>query len=391
MKQGDSGDCYDFIFAGAGMAAAGLLLRMLQQEQLKDKKILIADPKPFAANDKTWCFWEKGQGFFENLVEKSWEQAWFHGNGFSKKLKLMPYRYKMIRSKRLFEETLKQISTFPNITICREAIKHFDACVAGVRIKTDTGKKAEAPIVFNSIPPETDKKPGHFYLLQHFTGWFIETETEAFDPEIPVLMDFSIEQHNDCRFIYLLPFSKTEALVEYTLFSENLLPAKEYEEALALYLRKAAPSGYRITERENGVIPMYSEPFPKSTIPGLVYLGTRGNQTKASTGYTFQKAQKHAEKLVSVLIRNEIPDSATGHSHARFFWFDRVLLRVLGEKKVAGSVVFQNLFRKNPVQRVFRFLDDESSPAEEFLLMNTVPTLKFILPGIKELFRKNSG
>ena len=36
-------------------------------------------------------------------------------------------------------------------------------------------------------------------------------------------MDFSIDQNFTTQFMYILPFSKTEALVEYTLFSENLL------------------------------------------------------------------------------------------------------------------------------------------------------------------------
>ena len=36
--------------------------------------------------------------------------------------------------------------------------------------------------------------------------------------------------------MYVLPFSYTEALVEYTLFSKDLLEDKEYEDEIKQYL-----------------------------------------------------------------------------------------------------------------------------------------------------------
>ena len=42
-------------------------------------------------------------------------------------------------------------------------------------------------------------------------------------------MDFSVEQKGNTRFMYVLPTSKNEALIEYTLFSKDLLPKEEYE------------------------------------------------------------------------------------------------------------------------------------------------------------------
>jgi lycopene beta-cyclase len=38
------------------------------------------------------------------------------------------------------------------------------------------------------------------------------------------------------RFIYILPFSERRAMVEYTLFSADLLTRAEYEQALRDYL-----------------------------------------------------------------------------------------------------------------------------------------------------------
>jgi lycopene beta-cyclase len=88
---------YDYIIAGAGCAGLSLLVRVLQSGKFGDKKILLIDKKHKEENDRTWCFWEKGDGFFENIVHRKWEKIWFHGKDFSSRFEILPYRYKMVR------------------------------------------------------------------------------------------------------------------------------------------------------------------------------------------------------------------------------------------------------------------------------------------------------
>ncbi len=60
-------------------------------------------------------------------------------------------------------------------------------------------------------------------------------------------MNFDIEQKNECRFMYVLPFSPTQALVEFTLFSQKLLDTSEYDSQLDDYLRNhLSIKNYRI-------------------------------------------------------------------------------------------------------------------------------------------------
>jgi lycopene beta-cyclase len=63
---------------------------------------------------------------------------------------------------------------------------------------------------------------------------------------------------------------------------------------------------------------------------------------------------------------------------ARFRFYDTVMLRVLHERKVAGADVFLRLFRKNPAPRVLRFLDNESSLWDEWLIMNSTSKKIFV-------------
>jgi lycopene beta-cyclase len=384
-----SNEQFDILFAGGGMAAASLLLRLLEQQELKEKKILIADPHAFSGKEKTWCFWEKGKGFFENLIENSWENAWFHSPGFSQNLHLKPYRYKMLRSTSLFRHTLQKIDAYPNVKILRSSVNGFSKKNGRIQVAMDGGQQFDADLVFSSIPAELEKNQNHFYLLQHFRGWFIRSKEPVFDPGSATLMDFRIDQKGDCRFVYVLPSSSCEALVEYTVFSESLLNDQEYEAELLAYVQKLAPGGYDILQKETGVIPMYSAPFPPSEIPGLIQIGTAGGMTKASTGYTFMKVQKHADAIIRNLLEGKIPNQQTLKVSSRFSWFDRVLLRILAEKTMPGKEIFRSLFQKNEPARVFRFLDEDSSVMDELNIMNSVPTRIFMMPGLKELFRKS--
>ena len=83
-------------------------------------------------------------------------------------------------------------------------------------------------------------------LQQHFVGWFVQTKEPVFTAEKPTFMDFSVAQKGNTRFMYVLPTSATEALVEYTLFSANLLPKAEYETAIKDYLQQLGVTSYTI-------------------------------------------------------------------------------------------------------------------------------------------------
>ena len=63
-------------------------------------------------------------------------------------------------------------------------------------------------------------------------------------------MDFSIEQKGNTRFMYVLPTSTTEALLEYTLFSADLLPKEEYETEIQNYIQKLGITDYEIIAKE---------------------------------------------------------------------------------------------------------------------------------------------
>ena len=57
-------------------------------------------------------------------------------------------------------------------------------------------------------------------------------------------MDFSIDQKNETRFCYVLPTNNNEALIEFTLFSKDLLKDYEYEIEINKYIVNLGFSNY---------------------------------------------------------------------------------------------------------------------------------------------------
>jgi lycopene beta-cyclase len=357
-----------------------LLMHMVDSGAFSDKKILLVDKDPKHANDRTWCFWKEDDGLFEPIVYKRWQKLWFYGDNYSAQLQLQRYHYKMIRGADFYRYCFDKLRAETNIDILFEEVQEvFSDSQTGVVVN---GRKIYADYVFNSI---LFKKPSlranEYWLLQHFMGWVIETPSDCFDEQVGTLMDFRIDQSQGTAFCYVLPFTARSALVEYTLFSPELLKQKEYEEGLHDYITKHLNlSSYEVIEKEFGVIPMTNYKFP-SRQHKIINIGTAGGQTKGSSGYTFNFIQKHSKAIVASILETGKPFISP--SPGRFRFYDSVLLKVLSDGMVPGVNVFTELFKKNDVHNVLRFLDNETTVAEEVKIISTLPTLPFLQAGIK--------
>ena len=376
---------YDYIIAGTGCAGLSLAVHMIHSGQFSDKKILLVDKEEKQKNDRTWCFWETEPGLFDSIVYKKWESAWFYGQDLSRKLELAPYEYKLIRGIDFYTYSfnlLRQQSNFEIRTGDIQAIKS-EAGQSWIQLGEE---KIFANYIFNSILFEKPvlKKKEHL-LLQHFKGWIIETAKPAFNPSEATLMDFRVSQRHKTTFVYVMPFSETSALVEYTLFTEKLLEPLQYEEELKIYIERFLKiDSYKVTEEEFGIIPMTNHQFPL-TDGNIINIGTAGGQTKASSGYTFRFIQKHAASLVECLVKTGNPFIKLPSGTKRFKFYDSTLLHILRYNKLPGDKIFTQLFKKNKPQQVLRFLDNESSLTDELKIISTLPTLPFLKAALKQL------
>lgn len=380
---------FDYIIAGGG--AAGLsLLHHLGQAGMHDQKVLLVDYVRKEQNDRTWCFWEVGEGPFEQVVAHSWDHLWFHGDHQSRRLAIAPYRYKLIQGGDFYRFMDAQLAERPGVTRLQGRVEAFEDSADGVTVRVD-GQRFSGRWAFNSIAALAPTRPGHAAWLQHFKGWVISAPTPVFEPQAATFMDFRVEQGPHVRFIYVLPFDAHTALVEDTYFSPTVLPQAVYDAGLRSYISEyLGLSSYTIGHVEYGVIPMTDAPFQMRQSPHVMNIGTAGGMTKASTGYTFQRIQRQS-RMITAQLRSSGQPFYTDRGGWRHALMDSVLLNVLDTGRERGKTFFQQLFERNQPQQVLRFLDEESSLLEDLDLMSTVNLSAFMAAAFDVASRMATG
>jgi lycopene beta-cyclase len=375
----------DYIILGAGASGLMLAYRMSQDPFFDDKSILIIDKEKDKGNDRTWCYWEDGDGEWDSLLSKKWSSIFFGSDFYSNTINISPYHYKLIRSEDFYKSLWSKIEVKPNINFIKAEVKSVSETNNGAEALTNQGAFFGSKL-FNSLPnPEVYRQQKKFPVLQqHFVGWFVETEKNLVDDHVATFMDFSIPQDGNTRFMYVLPLGNNTVLFEYTLFSEKLLPYEDYGNAIKTYLKDKGILNYKIIEKEAGSIPMTSFEFSKLNSKHILNIGTAGGWTKASTGYTFKKTSKKTKELVAYL--KEETDLSQFSKKTKYWFYDLLFLDVLGKHNNEGAILFSSMFKKANTTTIFRFLDEDSTLVEDLKVILSVPSKRFIQALLRRLF-----
>jgi lycopene beta-cyclase len=363
-------------------------MRMMQHPFFDTAQILVIDAAKKNTNDRTWCFWEKEPDIFEPIVIKKWNHVSFIAPSYTSELSLSPFTYKMIRGIDLYSHVLEKAATKNNITFCTERVLAVYSDNDGVKVALEN-QTLSALKVFNSILFEPAnvlaQKASDYFLWQHFKGFEIKAATPVFNDAVATLMDFTVDQEQGTTFMYVMPTSPTTALVEYTLFTPNILEEEKYDEAINDYIQKTYGSiDYEVTHHEFGKIPMTNYSF-LSGVGNLINIGVAGGQVKGSSGYAFHFIQEKTKTIVADVAAGINPLRASTFAQKKFQLYDSVLLRVLQDQKLDGATIFTAIFSKNPPNRVFRFLNNESSLLDDLHIMSSVPTRIFLPTAIQAL------
>ncbi|WP_282727786.1 lycopene cyclase family protein [Flavobacterium yafengii] len=368
---------YDYIFTGAGLSALMTVYKMVQSGKFKNTSILLLDENTKKTNDRTWCFWKTNDSVWEQSISKKWDSALFANENFRRDLDLQPYHYNMVKGLDFYNQVFDLLSKQENITFLPHKVLEIEESETIILVQTES-ESFSCSKLFNSIynKHKADNQTKYPVLQQHFIGWFIKSEQAVFNSEQATFMDFSVEQKGNTRFMYVLPISKTEALLEYTLFSHQHLKTEEYENEIQQYIEKLGITNYEIVEKEQGSIPMTCYPFWKANTKNVLNIGTSGGWTKASTGYTFKNSDKKSSELVAFLQRET--DFTKFHKKTKFWFYDLLLLDILDRKNELGSHIFSSMFKKGNPSLIFKFLDEETSFIEDIKVILKCPKMLFI-------------
>lgn len=358
---------FDYAIIGAGNAGLQLAMAMMRQPWLKGKSVLILEKENKLKDNKTWCYWEEGAGKWDSLLTKSWSNGLFVSKSKERKLNLNPYMYKMLRAKDFNAFCKNEITQHPDFTWESDSVENVSNLNNICTLKSYSGKSWQATKVFDSRLPEDfhQIKDKHLRLLQHFKGWEIETDKPIFNPNEFTMMDFRVKWQDSTSFTYVLPISETKALVEFTLFTPDLINDSEYDLALKKYIKSTLGIvNYKIIRVEGGVIPMTTFPFHKVSNPhNVTKIGTAGSWVKPSTGYSFKNTERQVNLLIKNINKGLSPSKGLINKRARLM--DTLLLDILVKNNSSGEGLFVEMYHNNSIQKIFKFLDEETSLIED--------------------------
>jgi lycopene beta-cyclase len=375
---------YDYVLTGGGAAGLSLALA-IKNSPLVNRSILIVDRQVKNINDRTWCFWSKAPTAVDPVISNSWNELFFFGKDFTSQFHLKPFSYHLVHGIDFYEYAQSLLKSLPGVDFLQADVQQILDSESNARVVTNLGIFS-GEWIFDSrfIAADFHPDPNRYhYIKQHFLGWEIETSQPAFSTQSATLFDFRTPQNGSMRFFYVLPFDERRALVEYTLFSAELLEKQEYQQAITSYLSDVLKiKEYTIKHEEFGVIPMTDQPFNRRAGKRVLNIGTRGGRVKPSSGYAFKRILQDSEAIVRSLITYADPFHLP-KSPLRYQWFDTLLLQILYRQGQQGEPIFTALFKNNPIDRIFEFLDETAGIPENLKLIASLPPLSFL----KALFR----
>lgn len=374
---------FDYMFIGMGASNSLILISLIKNGLIADKKVAVLEVDSKDKNDKTYCFWAAPD---ESIVTElssiiSYKFTHIRVNASAvHAIETCPYHY--IRSIDLYKAAFEMLEN--------AQIRFFQRGVTKLTFENELyALHTEDEIyyskyVFDSRPPNIHIKSGTgIHLHQSFYGWHIKCQNEVFQKNTFDMMNFQIEQHHFTQFVYVLPFSSKEALVELTRFGAEKIELDYASNLLENYITEAFGSYEKLGE-EVGCIPMTTFKNSVNSFEGVLNTGAGANLIKPSTGYGFKNMFYFAKAVTDSIASGNLHqfNRININSKERFNFYDHLLLIILFHWPSLGKKIFTRLFNKVPVLQIFSFLEEKTSLREEIHIFRTLP----IKPFLKALF-----
>lgn len=384
---------YPYMILGAGCAGLSLAWNLLEKG-ITDP-ILIVDSRSKFENDRTWCFWDVEPTPFSSLATHSWSRWMIHDGDREIIAECSEYPYIRIRSADFYRRVLERLASAPNVTLALgQPILEASETLQGVRVTT-TKSDFEGLRAFNSLISKSDStsagaRRSPVSLLQHFFGQTIQVDHPLFDPTCPTLMDFRTPQTDGPHFVYVLPLSETEALVENTYLFPFSVSRERHRQEISDYLgmRYGLTKGsYNVIEEESGAIPMTTTATSRLASGSRVTpIGLAGGAARPSSGYAFLRIQRQTRSIAQGVTDLECVDSA--HEQIRlgglkYQFLDTVFLQCLADRPALASRIFGQMFDRADPAAVVRFMGERSTTLDDLRIVAALPKLPFMAAALR--------
>ncbi|GIW88137.1 MAG: lycopene cyclase [Isosphaeraceae bacterium] len=383
-RLGSGTGAYAYVVVGAG--CAGLSLTWYLLEQGVSEPIAVIDRRSRFENDRTWCFWDVEPTPFSDLAASSWSRWEIREKQRTVTVEGSRYSYLRLRAVDFYRRVLERVEAAPNVTLLMGcAVRSRREESDGVVIETDRGVIRGQVVCDASAAWPTAAVSRGPELLQHFMGQTVRADRPVFDPSRATLMDFRVASADGVHFVYLLPFTTTEALVENTYLFPVEVSADRHRAEIAGYLRERYGSGvsFAVEAEESGRIPMRAARFPTRIGRRIYPIGLVGGAARPSSGYAFLRIQRQTRELAHRLARGLSNRPPAPLSRRKYRFLDTVFLQALADWPERAADFFGCLFARAGPDAVVRFLSDRSTAIDDLRIIASLPKWPFLLSALR--------
>lgn len=367
---------FDYIIVGAGCSGLSLAYEMNVKNLFNDKTCAIIDKRKEFNRDKIWSYWNIYEHSFYDCLINKWDKFCVKKNQNEIILDCENFQYQSIDSQKFYKKILDNLNSNKNIKLIlnKSVDKIYENKNEAIVQCSDEIFRTD--IIFNSSLDNKTTKESE--LFQHFYGCEVVFDENVNLPEYPIIMDFNCNQDSWVHFFYTLPMGKNKIFIENTWISnEKSFAFERYIAEINYYIQNNLnyKKKYKTNYSEIGSIPMFH--FKNNMkYKKLINIGTAGNLTRKSTGYTFLNIQKSVKQIaINISKKQNIKESSVS---LKYNYLDDIFIKVLLEKKGSMYEVFFDLFKKNKTKDIVKFLSNTSNWFEDLRIILSMPKLIFI-------------
>ncbi|MET1110034.1 MAG: lycopene beta-cyclase CrtY [Allosphingosinicella sp.] len=296
------------IIAGGGLAG-GLAALALAERRPEVDFLIVEEGERFGGNH-VWSFFDgdvadADRWLIEPLAGHRWTD---HEVRFPNRRRTLGFGYNSVKSAGLDSRLRSALA--PE----RYRLRSRIAEICPDRVVLASGEHLGAAAVIDARGP--GPLPGLDLAWQKFVGLTCRFE-RGHGIVRPVIMDACVEQDDGYRFVYSLPFSATELLVEDTYYSTSpILDVPLVRCRVGSHLRRRGLEPDEIAGQETGVLPILLggrlDDLWSASGPPVARLGLRGGFFHPTTGYSLPDAVRNA------ILLTEQPELTSAALHAVF-------------------------------------------------------------------------
>ena len=365
----------DVVIIGSGIAGLTLASRIMQ----KDAGLKVSVIGPEDNRNQRLSFWidKKNAGNYQPFITHQWQTWSFnHSRSGHASHRACHQRYVSLDAK-LYKKHLRKQLFATGCHLQSASVTNIDIERANNVVYVRDEAITAATVIDTRAPciPETT-------LKQQFWGSVVDLP-RPHGLAAPILMDFQVTPiaKDGVTFVYVLPLTSSQLLVEATTFSTRLQAESDYQRCVSDWLLQHFDYPLTIDDdkSESGLLPMGPVTPLESGIPRC---GMAGGAARSSTGYAFQGIERQAALMASQLSAGKQPETRSPFSR-KTDWMDKVFLHVAKEHPAQLEILFMAMAQRLSGDEFAHFLSDTGGWMPSLRAIMVAPKLTFIRAALR--------